>query len=163
MAVTREQYVMQSVQDYLDKQLFDVRGYPRDQVQIKDAFTGDPIETPLTKNWVAMGFNFDDGGKQAELGSTLIQRRYSIEFFVFALTWTWGNNLSDAIQKSLENDLAIPVVDIAQQGRPEMGEFLEVINVRNNREAIPDPPQWQKYTWTVLLKVDDWYDAQMAA
>jgi hypothetical protein len=161
MAVTREQYVMQSVQDYLDRQLFDVRGYPRDQVQIKDAFTSEPIETPLTKNWVAQGFSFDDGGKQAEMGSTLIKRQYSIELFVFGLSFTWGDNLSDAIQKSLENDMNIPIVDIAVADRPPNGEALEVINIRRQREAIQDPPEWQRFTWTVLLKVDDWYDARL--
>jgi hypothetical protein len=161
MAVTREQYVMQSVQDYLDRQLFDVRGYPHEQVQIKDAFTDEPIETPLTKNWVAQGFNFDDGGRQAELGSTLVKRQYNIEFFVFGTSFTWGENLANAISNSLENDLNIPVVDIAAEGRPELGEFLEVLSVRSQREAIPNPPQWQKFTWTVMLKVEDFYDSRL--
>lgn len=161
MAVTREQYVTQSVEDYLREQLFNVRGYPQDQVAIKDSFTGEPIETPLSKNWVAAGFNFDDGGRQAELGSTLVKRVYTIEMFVFGTSATWGENLANAIANSLETDLAIPIVNIAIEGRPPKGEFLEVLSVAAQREAIPDPPEWQRFTWTVRLRVEDYYDARL--
>lgn len=161
MALTREQYVTQSVEDYLRNQLFDVSGYPEDQIEIKDSFTGEVRDTPLEKNWVAAGFNFDDGGRQAETGSTLVRRIYTIEFFVFGMTATWGENLANAIREALENDLAIPIVDIGQQGRPPTGEALEVLNVRAQREAIPDPPAWQRFTWTVRLQVEDYYDARM--
>lgn len=163
MALTREQYVTQSVEDYLREQLFNVRGYPEDQVEIKDSFTGEPKDTPLTKNWVAAGFNFDDGGRQAELGSTLVKRMYTIEFFVFGLNATWGENLSNGIKYSLENDLAIPIVDIAVEGRPQTSEVLEVLSVAAQREPINDPPAWQRFTWTVRLKVEDYYDARLAA
>lgn len=161
MALTREQYVKQSVDDYLRHQLFTVRGYPTDQVEIKGSFQGDQVETPLTKNWVAAGFNFDDGGRQAELGSTLVKRVYTIELFCFGKNATWGENLANAIASSLETDLAIPVVDIAAEGRPPKGEFLEVLSVAAQREAIPDPPEWQRFTWTVKLRVEDYYDARL--
>lgn len=161
MALTREQYVTQSVEDYLRHQLFTVRGYPESQVAIKDSFVGEPIETPLTKNWVAAGYNFDDGGRQAEMGSTLVRRIYTIEFFSFGLTATWGENLASAIRSSLENDLAIPIVDIADSARPATGEVLEVMSVAANREIIKDPAEWEKHVWVVRLKVIDYYDSRL--
>lgn len=161
MALTREQYVTQSVEDYLRHQLFDVRGFPTDQIEVKDSFTGEDRETPLTKNWVAAGFNFDDGGKPAEVGSTLVRRIYTIEFFIFGLTATWAENLANGIKQSLENDLMIPIVDIGQEGRPQTSEVLEVLSVAAQREPVPDPAKWQRFTWTVKLRVEDYYDARL--
>jgi hypothetical protein len=162
MALTREQYVIQSVEDYLRRQLFDVRGFPEDKIEVKDSFTGENRETPLEKNWVAAGFNFDDGGRQAEVGSTLVRRIYTIEFFVFGLDATWAENLASGLRESLENDLMIPLVDIGEAGRPETGEALEVLNVQAQREPVPNPQPWQRFTWTVRLRVEDTYDARLA-
>lgn len=162
MAVTREQFVMQSTEDYLREQLFVKRGYSEDKVSVKDSFSGDPVETPLTKNWIAAGYNFDDGGKQAEMGSTLVVRVYTIEFFVFGLDSTWGQNLANAVKFSLENDLAIPIVDITVAERPETDEVLEVLSVSAERQVIQDPADWQRNCWTVHLRAQDFYNARVA-
>lgn len=160
MAIQREDKIEQSVQDYLSEQLFNVRGYPESQVEITDAWSGEPIETPLLKNIVAVGFNFDDGGKLAELGSTFVRRLYTIEFFIFAKSATWGRNLAAAVQGSLENDLIIPLKDIGEPGQPLI-DTLPVISVSSQRQVIPDPAPWQKFVWTVHLRVEDSYYAMV--
>jgi hypothetical protein len=163
MALTREDYVVQSVQNYLKLRL-EERGYTEgDHYTLIDAFTGGEIESPLKKSHVASGFNFDDGGRQAELGSSLVTRVYTIEFFVFGVTATWGRNLAQAIKFALERDGIIPLVDIAQpHPHPATGEVLTLESVSAERQVIQDPADWQRYVWTVHLKVEDIYDARMA-
>jgi len=161
MALTREDFVMQSVQDYLKEQLFTVRGNPEDKVQITDAWQGEKFETPLAKNVVASGYNFDDGGKAAEMGSDLMVRLYTVEFFIFGMSATWGRNLAQGIKFSLENDGIIPIVDITDAARPPTGEVLVLDSVTAAREPISDPPEWQRYLWITTARVEDTYHARV--
>lgn len=163
MALTREDFVIQSVQDYLRERL-EARGYRADdQFFLLDAYTGGEIASPLQKSYIASGFNFDDGGRQAELGSALVSRIYTIEFFVFGTTATWGRNLANAIKFSLEFDGIIPLLDITRpRPHPETGEVLTLDSVSAERQVIQDPAEYQRYVWTVHLKVEDIYDARLA-
>lgn len=163
MALTREDLIVQSVQDYLKERLSE-RGYTAgDQFTLIDAFTGGNIESPLQKSVIAAGFNFDDGGKQAELGSSLITRTYTIEFFVFGVTATWGRNLANSIKFSLERDGIIPVLDLTKpRPHPETGEVLTVESVSAERQVVQDPAPHERYVWTTHLRVEDIYDARLA-
>lgn len=160
MAITREDLVTQSVQDYLREQLFDVRGYPEDKIELMDAFQGEAIETPMRKNYIATGYNFDDGGSQAELGSSLTDRLYTIEFFVFGMTSTWGRNLANAVKFSLENDKLIPLLDISQPWKPQI-DVLPLVSVSAERQIVRDPSEWERNIWTVHLRVTDTYYANL--
>lgn len=163
MAVTREDFVVQSVQDYLRERL-EARGYrANDQFFLLDAYTGGEIQSPLQKSHIASGFNFDDGGRAAEMGSSLIRRLYTIEFFVFGLTATWGRNLANSIKFSLEYDGIIPLLDITRaRPHPETGEVLVLDSVSAERQPIQDPADYQRYVWTVHLRVEDIYDSRLA-
>lgn len=163
MAVTREDYVVQSVEEYLKTRLAE-RGYKKDdQFILLDTYTGGSLPSPLSKTHIAAGFDFDDGGQAAELGSSLIKRLYTIEFIVFGITATWGRNLAQAIKFSLEHDGAIPIVDIAQPApHPLTQEAIVVDSVSAQRVPVNDPADYERYVWTVSLKVEDVYDARMA-
>jgi hypothetical protein len=163
MALTREDFVVQSVEEYLKTRLA-ARGYKKDdQFVLLDSYTGGQLESPLKKSHIAAGFDFDDGGRQAELGSSLIFRVYTIEFIVFGTTATWGRNLAQAIKFSLEHDGLIPLVDIAQAApHPDTGEVLVLDSVSAQRVPVKDPADYERYVWTVSLKVEDTYDSRMA-
>lgn len=163
MALTREDYVVQGTQDYLKERLAE-RGYKvGDQFTLIDAFTGGEVQSPLEKSAIASGFNFDDGGRQAELGSSLIARLYTIEFFVFGVTATWGRNLANSIKFSLEHDGVIPILDLTKpRPHPETGEILTVESVSAERQVVQDPAPHERYVWTVHLKAEDIYDARLA-
>lgn len=156
MAIQREDMVEQSVQDYLRNMLFNVQGYPEGQVGILDSFTAEEFEGSLDKNYVAVGFNFDDGGDEAEVGSTLTRKLVTIEFFVLGRTSTWGRNLKNALVSSFEQDKRVPLLNIGDVAKPVI-DYLPVLNVTGSREPIPDPAPWQKYVWTVLLRLEDEY------
>lgn len=157
MAVQREDKVEQSVQEYLKLVLFDQQGYPRSQVTMMDAFTGTEFEGKIDKNYLAMGFNFDDGGQEGEVGSTLVRKLITIEFFIIAQNATWGRNLKNALVSSFEHDRVVPLLDIGVSDPPIQIDALPVISVTGGREPIPDPAPWQKFIWTVQLKLEDEY------
>ena len=160
MSLTREDFVTESVQAYLREQLFKVHGYPEEQITIVESFDQKDFAakpTPLDSNYVATGYNFDDQGKQAELGSPLKERTYTIEFFIIGLDATWAKSLAQAIKFSLEGDYnLIPLLDIADPSRPPM-DTLVVEGVSAERQPIADPAPWQEHVWLTTLRVADAY------
>lgn len=159
MAITREDLVEQSVQDFIRRQLFDVRGYPEDQIELLDAFPYNTFRDELDKNYLALGFNFDDDGRQAELGSDLKTRSYTMEFFVFGISNVWGRNLANAIKFAADIDGVIPLHDYGDLAKPEI-DRLVVEGSRSERQAIPDPEPWQRHVWVTYVVVEDTYFAR---
>lgn len=160
--ITREAYVEQSVQDFVRHQLFDVRGYPEEQVELLDAFPYERMEREkqLDKNYVACGFNFDDQGVQAELGSDLKTRRYTLEFFVFGLTARWGTTLANAVKFAADMEQTIPLLDVEDPTRPEF-DRLVVLGTRSEHQPIHNPPPWQRHVWVTYVQVEDVYRAAL--
>lgn len=156
--ITREDLVEQSVQDYVRHALFDLRDTPEDQVEILDAFPFNRFEGQLERNYVAMGFNFDDGGTQAELGSDLKVRLYTLQFFVFGLTPVLARNLANQIKFAADSEGVIPLKDIAQAGGPVI-DALVVLSASAERQIIPSPEPWQENVWTSTVRVEDTYHA----
>jgi hypothetical protein len=159
--ITREDMVEQSVQDWLRLQMFAVRGYPATRVELVDAFVESRFEGPLAKNYLALGFNFDDGGEPAELGSDLIRRQYTIEVWVIGLTAQEGRNLGNAVRDSMETEGTVPLKDVTQPGSPVI-DYLIVDPVRVQRQPVPQPKPWQEFLWIVSVPVLDEYHARLA-
>jgi hypothetical protein len=158
--VTREEMVEQSVSDYLREQIFTVRGYPPARVGLMDAFAESLLPSPLDKNYLAIGFNFDDGGEQAELGSDLLRRQYVIEVWVIGLSSAEGRNLANAVRDSMESEGTVPLKDITAAGAPVI-DYLIVDPVRAAREPVGEPKPWQEFLWIVTVPVLDEYHARL--
>lgn len=154
--IQRSDKVEQSVQDYVRAKLFDVQKYPETQVEILDSWDSERFEGGLDKNYIAMGFNFDDGGKEGETGSTLVRKLITIEFFVVARNNTWGRNLKSALVTALEEDRVVPLKDIGEPGQPVI-DALPVISVSGEHQPIANPKPWQRFVWTVHLRLEDEY------
>lgn len=151
--ISREQLVTDSVVAYAVAQLA-VRGYTRDvDYVLSDRFPG--VGTTLTLPIVAVGFNFDDEGRAAEMGSDLRVRLYTIEFWVFGTTNTWASNLANHVKFDLERDGAVPLRD--ENGNAV--DHLELDGVSSQREEVVDPEPWQEYVYTTVAKVEDVYSA----
>lgn len=156
MAITRESYVSRSVDTYLIRLLAE-RGYTDDVIEFLESFPHDRFdETPLTKTYVAIGYNFDDGGKDAEMGSNLKHRLYTIEFFVIGQSHTWAKNVAQAVKFTLENDKTIPLLDITQPSLPAI-DALVLASVSAEHQPVPSPKPWQEHIWTVHARVEDTY------
>lgn len=158
--ITREDMVEQSVQDFLRSELFSVRGYPTDRVELMDAFRPSLFEemSTLDKTYLALGFNFDDGGKHAELGSTLMQRVYTVEVWVIAQTPEAGRNLANAAREAVDHAGAIPLKDLTQPGEPVI-DALILERARVERQPVPDPKPWQENIFIVYIALEDIYYA----
>jgi hypothetical protein len=157
--VTREDQVEQSVTDFVRAGLV-AAGYGDDQVKIKDAFPSVTERAQeLTITTVAVGFNFDDGGQKAELGSDLIRRIYSIEFWTFGISPTYGRNVANVIRFLVEQEWLIPLKAIEQAGQPVIDQLV-VVDDRGptvTRQIANDPRPWDRYVFTTMVKVEDYY------
>jgi hypothetical protein len=161
MALTREDFVTQSVDRYLREVLFERHSYDPAMIELLAAFPHDRFDGPIDKNYVAVGFNFDDGGHQGEMGSNLKHRLYTIEFFIIGKSNTWAKNLAHAVKFALESDGTIPLVDVTQPSKPVI-DALVVASVSAEHQPISQPEPWQENIWTCHLRVEDTYDAGAA-
>lgn len=162
--VTREDQVEQSVQDYLRAGL-EARGYmnaPNPVVKMRDAFpTPNERAEPLKTNVVAVGFNFDDGGRFVELGSDLTRRIYSIEFWTFGRTNGDGRNVAHTVRAIIEDADGglIPLKDVGTDGQPVIDK-LQIDDERRAavaRQIASEPRPWDLYVYTTTVRLIDWY------
>lgn len=152
--ISREQLVTDSVITYAVARL-QSRGYVRDDdYELSDRFPGSIAK--LTKTIVAVGFNFDDEGEGAEMGSDLRRRTYTLEFWVFGTNAIIAQNLASFIKFDLERD-GVPLLD---ENDAEL-DTLEVDGVSSQREELANPEPWQEYVWTTVAKVSDEYFASL--
>lgn len=159
MSMTREDLVSQSVMDHAVAGIA-ARGYPPTQVAFLESFPYS-VAGPLEKNLVAAGFDFDDGGEQAELGSGLKRRLYTIEFFVFGMTNTYARNLANALKFVLEGDGRVALKDVEQTGAPVI-DYLLVDTVHTQRQIVPDPEPFQEFVYLTTVRVFDEYYAAIS-
>jgi hypothetical protein len=158
--ISREQIVEQSIEKFL-RAVLTSRGYAEAEVALIDSFPA--TRGKLDKTYVAAGFNFDTGGDQAEMGSDLTRRQYTIEFFVFGTTGTWAKNVASVVKFGLESDPngVLPLYDI-EGGTDAIVDYLLVDGATTEHQPIPEPEPWQEHVWTVHLKVTDEYYASLA-
>lgn len=154
--ITREDAIEQSVTNYLRNALFVERTYPADQIEMVEAFDEERFQGPLSKNYLAVGFNFDDGGRPLELGSDLVERVYTIEIWCVGRDGTAGRNLANAVRDAAEEDGLIPLIDLRDPAQPVI-DHLYVNPVTVSRQPVPDPKPWQRFLWIVHIPVVDQY------
>lgn len=160
--ISREDLVAQSVTDFARAGLL-ARGYPPTAVAWVEAFNG-AIELPdgqshLDRTTIAVGYGFDQGAEQAEIGSSLRTRLYTFEFFVLGKEQPWGRNVSSTLKLLLDCD-TIPLLDYRDPAQPEIDRLI-VEATTSEREAVPDPEPWQEDLWLAQVKVTDEYYADL--
>lgn len=148
-----------SVEEYVRNQLYVVRSYPQDRVVFLDAYPDDArMRTPLTVNSIAIGWAADDGGRQAELGSSLKRRLFTFDYYIFALSRVWGRNLASVIRSSVEADGNIDLLD------PATGAVIDSVAVdyaSAQQVTKPNPRPWEQNAWAVRVRVEDYYSSAM--
>lgn len=157
--ITREDAVVQSAQTFVQQGLVAL-GYTADKVLMRDAFpTPDERASELDTTTVATGFNFDDGGRRAEMGSDLLLRVYTVEFWVFGTTPEYGTNVAHVIRRIFEGDYRLPLLDIRDPAFPT-SDYLTVFEPRGivvQRQVANDPRPWDMNVWTTSVKLEDYY------
>lgn len=160
MSVTREQKVEQSVQDMAEEVLRE-KGWSEDKLEILDSFPYSKFEGSLSKSYVAFGFNFDDEGKAAEMGSDLKTRVYTLEFFVFGRSLLEAKSIANQIKFILDTDQIVPLKDIGEIEAPVI-DSLVVVGCKAEHMVVPDPAPYQESVWLTTCRVEDTYYASQA-
>jgi hypothetical protein len=160
MGVTREQKVEQSVQDFATEQVRD-KGWGEDRLTILDEFPYEKFEGALTTNYVAFGFNFDDEGKAAEMGSDLKKRIYTLEFFVFGRSKLEAKSIANQIKFILDAEEVVPLKDIGEPGAPVIDSLI-VVGSKAEQMVVPDPAPYQQAVYLTTCRVEDVYFASQA-
>jgi hypothetical protein len=108
--VTREDKIEQTISNLVRQKLTD-HDYIPEVVDLREAFpTADERAQELTKSQVAVGFSFDDGGLQAEMGTDLRVYTHTVEFWSFGIEARRGAQRRELHQADLhlEHDAAAP-------------------------------------------------------
>jgi hypothetical protein len=155
--ITRQDQIEQSAFDFVKAGL-EALNYSSTIVEVREAFpTPDERSTELTKTRVSMGFNFDNGGQNIELGSNLTQRLHTIEIWVFGVAAGVGRNVANVIRTLFEdNNYLLPLKDIGNSG--DVIDHLVIPEYRSlivQRQVNPDPSPWDHFVWTCTLQVED--------
>lgn len=166
--IDRESKIEHSIDTYLRQQLFDVRHYPqapdpsnpqRSFITVLDAYPdNERMNKPLDANYIAIGYSADDGGKLAELGTSAKVRKFTFDFYIFAINRVWGRNLGGILRSSLESDDVIPLLD-PTNGNAVI-DHLDVDFVSSQQAVTRTPRPWEENAWITRLRViDNYYDS----
>jgi hypothetical protein len=162
--IDRESIIEMSVVTFLRTQLFDVRGYTQEDgghsrrsVQLLDKYPdNERMSKPLDRNYIAIGWSADDGGRQAELGSPLKERKYTFDFYTFGISRVWGKNLASVIRYSLESD---QVIDLLDPVTSDVMGHVDVDFVASQQQVTSTPRPWEENVWVTRLRVIDYYSS----
>lgn len=156
MAVNREKKVEESVQVYAKAALI-AKGWDEARLEFLESFPYDTFDGDLAaKSYLAWGFNFDDEGTAAELGSDLLTRVYTLEFFVFGRNEDIAEAIANDLKFAIDTDSAIPVLEIGEPNPAEIGSML-VAGVKAAKVLVDDPDSHQQHVWLTTARVEDEY------
>jgi hypothetical protein len=160
--ISREDLIDKSVREFA-RQYLVTRGYGPDKLRWIESFPHS-LESLDGVSLAAVGFNFDDEGREAEMGSSLTERNYTIEFFVFGVDMEIARNVANWMKFALESDEqgTLPLMDYGQDPPVEI-DRLRVDGVSTHHQAFLDPEPWQEFTWLTTVRVEDIYYASTLA
>jgi len=157
--IDRQSMVEQSVVDYA-KAALAVRGYAQGAAYVMEDDFIDHVHEEFEQNVISIGFDFDDDGTQAETGSSLTLRTYTIEFMVFGTTRAFARNIAAVMKFALENEGTIPLKDYEQDGDPEIDRMV-VLGASTERQRVDRPEPWQEHMYLTTVRVEDTYYAAL--
>lgn len=125
-------------------------------VYVREAFpTPEERAEELNVTTLAFGFNIDDGGTPAELGSNLTTYVHTLVCWVFATEPRFGRRLAHTLKHLVRRDLdVLPLYDFNQDGDPRI-DSLVVMKAQTRHEVNQSPRPWDRYVWTTSIAVRD--------
>lgn len=153
--LTREDKIEDSVMKTVADALPAFNYIEGDNVHVREAFpTPQERAQELTITTLAMGFQFDDGGRALEMGSDFYRFDHTIEWWVFATSPDIGKNLAAVVRHIMLSPGVIPIQDFSQDGAPEEG-YLTVYRSARGRQIAVQPRPWDENVWTVTSRAWD--------
>jgi len=125
-------------------------------VNVREAFPNpEERNEELVITTVAFGFNIDDGGEPAELGSNLTKYVHTLICWTFALDPRFGRRLAHTIKNIARRNLdVLPLYDFNQDAEPQI-DALNVMKTQVRHEVNNSPRPWDQYVWTTAISVQD--------
>jgi hypothetical protein len=158
--VTREDKIEQTISNLVRQKLTD-HDYIPEVVDLREAFpTADERAQELTKSQVAVGFSFDDGGLQAEMGTDLRVYTHTVEFWSFGIEADEGRNVANFIKQIFISNMTLPLLDIGGSDEAAIIAYLEIPDahsVSTRRQISAQPFPWDRFVWSTAIKIQDWH------
>lgn len=129
---------------------------PDANVVVREAFPSPEERTQeLTLTTLAFGFNIDDGGEPAEMGSNLTRYVHTLICWTFALDPRFGRRVAHTVKNIVRRNLdIIPLIDFNQDTEPAI-DTLNVMRTQVRHEVNNSPRPWDQYVWTTAIAVRD--------
>lgn len=153
--ITREQKIARSILTFVKGAL---AGYPAGKVEVHEAFPYKDLDeaTGIDKQHVAVGFQFDDGGSDGEMGSNFTRKLHTFEVYIFATTSTWAENLATRIAQTFEAARTVPLLD-AEAGDVQI-DTMVLEQVMAAKQPVREPRPWEHHVWVTTAKLwDEFY------
>ncbi len=127
-------------------------------VYVREAFpTPEERNQELTVTTLAFGFNIDDGGEPAEMGSNLTKYVHTIVCWVFATEPRFGRRLGHTLKNVARRNMdTIPLLDFNQPDPAPTIDGLNVMRAQTRHEVNQSPRPWDRYVWTCAISVQDY-------
>lgn len=126
-----------------------------------DVFVREAFPTPeergaeLKQNTLAFGFNIDDGGTPAEMGSTLTTYVHTLMCWTFALEPRFGRRLAHTIKHiARRHNDHVPLLDFNDDTEPQV-DALIVLKTQVAHQVNQSPRPWDQFVWTTGISVRD--------
>lgn len=170
----REELVEASVMRVIASGLADyglikqVDGFVGDKpnVVLREAFpTPDERGEELLANTLAFGFNSDDGGVAAELGTTLTKYVHTQVAWVFGLDMAFSRKVAQVVKHIVRRGQGewgtpdtIPLLDFnADPENPPQIDLLMVLSAHTEHQGNTSVRPWDRYLYTCTVEVQDIY------
>ncbi|MDQ2876516.1 MAG: hypothetical protein M3Y33_17635 [Actinomycetota bacterium] len=125
-------------------------------VYVREAFPSpEERQAELKQNTLAFGFNIDDGGMPAEMGSTLTTYSHTLMCWTFALEPRFGRRLAHTIKHiARRNSDHIQLLDFNDPSEPQV-DALIVLKTQVAHQLNQSPRPWDQYVWSTAIVVRD--------
>jgi hypothetical protein len=125
-------------------------------ILVREAFpTPEERGQELTITTLAFGFNIDDGGEAAELGTNLTRYAHTLMCWTFGLEARYARRIAHTVKNIARRNLDhIPLLDFNQADAPQI-DGLNVLRSQVRHEVNNSPRPWDQYVFTTALVVQD--------
>lgn len=137
---------------------------PTPNVVVREAFpTADERAQELTATTIAFGFNIDDGGVAAEMGTSRTKYVHTLVAWVFALEPRFGRKVAYGIRTIVKASSGlygiadtIPLLDFnASPTAPPQIDVLPIIRAPVEHQGNSSVRPYDRFVWTVGIEVQD--------
>lgn len=157
--LSRLDIITQSLEDYVTSLLSD---WSISDVVVVDTFPDAPADV-FANTVISVTQANRSAPDFVEVGGPLVSQRTSFMIDIFAKREAIAVNLVGLLsENAFPERQMIPILDYTQTPPVESGDGVFVFNCVSDRNMIANPKAWQKHWHTVMVVLEDEYNAPVA-